>query len=280
MSRLNKPRIIPVKEIFTYLFLTAGLVAVLFPFVWMLLSAFKTGADVYTYPPKWIPTVWKLDNFAKVFKMVPFARYYFNSFFVTGLITLGQIFVSMLAGYALARLDFPFKNSIFVVILSTMLLPFQVTLIPTFLIINKLEWIDTYQGLIVPFLFAGFSIFFLRQFFLTIPLDLYEAAKIDGCGYFGILFKVILPNARPALGTISLFTYLEFWRSYLWPLIVTNSTRMRTLPIGLNYLMSEGGGEYQLMMAASLLTIVPVLIVYAFAEKQFIKSVVMTGIKN
>jgi multiple sugar transport system permease protein len=268
------------RNIFAYLLLITGVAVFLFPFVWMVFSAFKTDMEIYTYPPRLFPESWRLDNFRKVFEMVPFARYYFNSLLVTTLVTLGQITVSLLAAYPLARLDFPFRNTIFILILATMLLPFQVTLIPTFLIINKLGWLNSYQGLIVPFLFAGFSIFFLRQFFLTIPRDLFEAAKIDGCGYFGILFRIILPNSRPALGTISLFTFLTLWRSYLWPLVVTNTTEMRTLPIGLNYLMSEGGGEYHLMTAASLMAIIPVLFVYIFAEKQFIKSVVMTGIKD
>jgi multiple sugar transport system permease protein len=159
-------------------------------------------------------------------------------------------------------------------------MPFVVTMIPTFLIVSGLHWIDTYQGLIVPFLFSGFSIIFLTQFFMSIPMDLQNAARIDGCGYFRILFAVILPNTRSAIATITLFTFLGQWRSYIWPLIVTNTTEMRTLPVGLRYLISEGGSEYHLMMAASLMAIVPVLLLYIFSEKQFIKSVTMTGLKS
>ena len=212
--------------------------------------------------------------------MVPFGRYYFNSILVTTLSTVGQIFVSILAAYSLARLRFPFKNLIFMFIVATMLMPFVVTMIPTFLIISSLKWIDTYQGLIVPFLFNGFSIIFLVQFFITVPMDLQDAARIDGCGYFGILFNVILPNTKPAISTIALFTFLGHWTEYLWPLIVINTTDMRTLPIGLRYLMTEGSSDYQLMMAASVMAIVPVLIVYMFSEKQFIKSITMTGLKS
>jgi len=263
-----------------FIILLVGLFAMLFPFFWMILSAFKTQADVYSYPPKWLPSSWSLDNFARVFKMVPFGRYYFNSILVTTLSTVGQIFVSILAAYSLARLRFPFKNLIFMFVVATMLMPFVVTMIPTFLIISSLKWIDTYQGLIVPFLFNGFSIIFLVQFFITVPMDLQDAARIDGCGYFGILFNVILPNTKPAISTIALFTFLGHWTEYLWPLIVINTTDMRTLPIGLRYLMTEGSSDYQLMMAASVMAIVPVLIVYMFSEKQFIKSITMTGLKS
>ena len=263
-----------------FIILLVGLFAMLFPFFWMILSAFKTQADVYSYPPKWLPSSWSLDNFARVFKMVPFGRYYFNSILVTTLSTVGQIFVSILAAYSLARLRFPFKNLIFMFVVATMLMPFVVTMIPTFLIISSLKWIDSYQGLIVPFLFNGFSIIFLVQFFITVPMDLQDAARIDGCGYFGILFNVILPNTKPAISTIALFTFLGHWTEYLWPLIVINTTDMRTLPIGLRYLMTEGSSDYQLMMAASVMAIVQVLIVYMFSEKQFIKSITMTGLKS
>lgn len=262
-----------------HLLLLIGAVLMIFPFVWMFFSAFKTDADVLTYPPKWIPSRWTSDNFFKVLQMVPFGRYYLNSLIVTGAITFGQVFVSILAAYPLARLDFPGKSLVLMLLLSTMIMPFEVTLIPTFLIVYKLGWLDTYQGLIVPFLFSGFSIFFLRQFFLTIPKDLEDAAKIDGCGYFRILFNVIVPNSKAAIGTISLFVFLTYWRSYLWPLVATNSTEMRTLPVGLRYLIEEGGSQYNLLMAASLMAIVPVLIVYLIAEKHIVKATTLTGLK-
>jgi len=269
-----------IKQIIAFVILALGLVVVLFPFFWMILSAFKSQMDVYSYPPSWFPKVWNFDNFGKVFEMVPFGRYYINSIITTILATLGQLWVSIFAAYSLSRLNFPFKKTIFGFILSTMLMPFVVTMIPTFLIVSGLHWIDTYQGLIVPFLFSGFSIIFLTQFFMSIPMDLQDAARIDGCGYFRILFAVILPNTRSAIATITLFTFLGQWRSYIWPLIVTNTTEMRTLPVGLRYLISEGGSEYHLMMAASLMAIVPVLLLYIFSEKQFIKSVTMTGLKS
>ncbi|MDN5359814.1 MAG: multiple sugar transport system permease protein [Thermotogaceae bacterium] len=267
------------KNTIAFFLLSIGLVVMLFPFFWMVLSAFKSQKDVYAYPPIWFPKLWQFENFKKVFDLVPFGRYYFNSILVSVLSTIGQIGVSVLAAYSLARLRFPFKKFIYTFILSTMLMPFVVTMIPTFLIISSFKWIDTYQGLIVPFLFNGFSIIFLVPFFESIPRDLQDAARIDGCGYFKILFAVILSNSRSALSTITLFSFLGHWRNYLWPLIATNTTEMRTLPIGLKYLISEGGSEYHLLMAASLMAIIPVLVLYIFMEKQFIKSVTMTGIK-
>jgi len=267
------------RNLIALIILFTGVVIMLFPLFWMVLSAFKTEADVYAYPPKWFPSSWNFKNFLRVFKMVPFGRYYLNSILVTVISTVGQIFISILAAYPLARLRFPFKNLIFMFIVSTMLMPFAVIMIPTFKIVASLKWIDTYQGLIVPFLFSGFSIIFLVQFFSTVPRDLEDAARIDGCGYFRILFNVILPNTKSAIATISIFTFLEHWTEYLWPLIVINTTEMRTLPIGLKYLMTEGGREYNLAMAAALMAILPVVIVYVFCEKQIIESITLTGLK-
>lgn len=263
-----------------YFFLTVGTFMMIFPFAWMFLSAFKTDNDVYAYPPRWLPTSWRTENFVDVFRMIPFARYYLNSILVTTAITLGQLLVSILAAYSLARLRFPLKTTIFILAISTLIMPFEVLMIPTFIIVYRLGWLDTYQGLIIPFLFNGFSIFFLKQFFETVPKDLEDAAKIDGCGYLGILLHVILPNTKPAVGTITLFTFLTHWRSYIWPLIITNSTRMRTLPIGLKYFIGEGGEQYHLMMAAALMAILPVLLVYILAEKQFVRSMTFTGLKR
>ncbi|ACR79646.1 MAG: multiple sugar transport system permease protein [Kosmotoga sp.] len=267
------------KTWYIHLILLIGAMLMIFPFVWMFLSAFKTDMDVFSYPPKWLPSTWTFENFSRVLEMIPFGRYYLNSIIVTFAITFGQVFLAILAAYALARLHFPGKIPIMIFLLSTMIMPFQVTLIPTFIIVYKLGWIDTYQGLIVPFLYSGFSIFFLRQFFVTIPKDLEDAAKIDGCGYFRILFNVIVPNSKAPIGTISLFVFLTYWRSYLWPLVVTNSPEMRTLPIGLKYFVEEGGTQYNLMMAASLMAIVPVLIVYILAERYLVKSTTLTGLK-
>ena len=260
--------------------LAAGTGVMVFPFVWMLLSAFKTSADVYAYPPRWIPSKPTMANFTRVFELVPFGLYYFNSVVVGIAQTFLQVGISVLAAYAFAKMRFPLKNFFYVLVLSTMLLPQIVTVVPMFLLIAKLGLVDTYPGLVLPEVFGGFTIILLYQFFLGIPEELMHASRIDGCGWFGSLRHVIVPNAGTVIATATLFSFLGHWRSYLWPLIVINKTALRTLPIGLKYLMTESASEYQVMMAASLLAIVPVLAVYLFTEKHFISSITLTGMKT
>lgn len=267
-------------KVVTYVVLIVGALIMLMPFIWMFFSAFKGESDIYVYPPHWLPSKWHFENFTEVFQMVPFLRFYLNSIIVTTTITVTQILFSILAAYAFSRLNFPLKNTLFILVISTMLMPFQVIVVPTFLVVYKFGWINTYQGLIVPFLFNAFSIFLLKQFFMTIPKDLEDAAKIDGCGRMKFLFGIMVPLSRPAIGTVVLFTFLVHWKDYLWPLVITNSTNMRTLPVGLKYLITEGGEDYRLMMAAALMAIVPILVVFILAEKQFIRGITLTGLKG
>lgn len=254
-------------------------VVMIFPFVWMCLSAFKTNADVYAYPPKWIPSTWNLDNFKAVFDMIPFWRYYANSIFTACVQTFLQVGISILAAYALTKLRFPGKNFIYNFIQSSMFVPTVVTLIPTFFIISKLGLVNTYAGIILPQIMSAFTTMLMMSFFVTIPNDLLDAAKIDGCGTFKCLFKVMIPNSVSGITTATLFSFLGHWKAYQWPLIVTNSTKLRTLPIGLKYLVQESSSEYQVMMAATMMTVIPVLIVYSIYEKQLVKSITLTGIK-
>ncbi|MCK4543111.1 MAG: carbohydrate ABC transporter permease [Spirochaetales bacterium] len=268
------------KNKLTYVILILSLGALVYPFIWMMLTAFKPDSDLYVYPPLFLPRTWHFENFTRVFELIPFARYYMNNAFVTAIGVVCQVGISILAAYPLARLRFPLKNAIFTFVLLTMLMPFVVTMIPTFMIVAEFRWVDTYKGIIIPLLFNGFSIIFLRQFFLAIPKDLEDSAKLDGCSYLRILINVIIPNTKEGISTITLFAFLTWWRQYLWPLIVINSTKIRTLPIGLKYLLSDGGKEYNILMAASVMAIIPVIIVYMILEKQFIKSITFTGIKG
>ena len=268
------------KNKLTYVILILSIGILVYPFIWMILTAFKPDTDLYVYPPLFFPRTWYLGNFSRVFELIPFGRYYLNSLFVTAIGVVSQVAISIFAAYPLARLRFPLKNAVFTFVLLTMLMPFVVTMIPTFLIVAKFGWINTYKGIIVPLLFSGFSIIFLRQFFLAIPKDLEDSAKLDGCGYLRILFHVIIPNTKEGISTITLFSFLTWWRQYLWPLIVINTTDIRTLPIGLKFLLSDGGKEYNILMAASVMAIIPVVVMYILLEKQFIKSVTFTGIKG
>jgi len=256
-----------------------GSFIMIFPFIWMILSAFKSPADVYTYPPKWLPSQWNLDNFKKVFEMIPFWTYYGNSIFTSVVQTFLQIAISILAAYALTKLRFPGRNFVYRFLQSSMFVPTVVTIIPTFLIISKMGLVDTYAGIILPQIMAAFTTMLIMSFFVSVPNELLEAARIDGCGFMGCLFKIMIPSSVSGITTAALFSFLGHWKAYQWPLIVTNSTKLRTLPIGLKYLVQESSSEYQIMMAAALMAVVPVLIVYSIYEKQLVKSITLTGIK-
>ena len=256
-----------------------GSFIMIFPFVWMILSAFKTPGDVYAYPPKWLPSQWNLDNFKAVFDLIPFWTYYGNSIFTSVVQTFLQISISILAAYALTKLRFPGRNFMYKFLQSSMFVPTVVTIIPTFLIVSKMGLVNTYAGIILPQIMSAFTTMLIMSFFVSVPNELLEAARIDGCGYMGCLFKIMLPSSVSGITTAALFSFLGHWKAYQWPLIVTNSTKLRTLPIGLKYLVQESSSEYQVMMAAAVLTVVPVLIVYSIYEKQLVKSITLTGIK-
>jgi len=264
----------------TYVLLIVMSAATAFPFVWMVGTALKSPQEILAYPPTLWPHEPRWENFVAVFDRVPFLRFYLNSIVVTCLITLWQVVTSALAGYAFARLNFPFKRALFTAYIATLIIPGEVTMLPLFLLVSRLGWIDTYQGLTVPFLASAFAVFFLRQFFLTIPHELEEAARLDGAGRWRVLLQIVLPLARPALATITLFIFLSEWDNYLWPLIVTNSETMRTLPIGLRYFVEESGSQLNLMMAGAVMAVMPILLLFFMAQRQFIEGIAMTGSKG
>jgi ABC-type glycerol-3-phosphate transport system permease component len=264
----------------SYVLLIVLSAATVFPFIWMVATSLKTPQEIFAYPPTFWPQELQWENFRTVLERVPFLRFYLNSLIVTSLITFWQVATSALAGYAFARLNFPFKNVIFTIYIATLIIPNQVTMLPLFLLVSRLGWIDTYQGLTVPFLASAFAVFFLRQFFQTIPRELEEAALIDGAGRRRILFQIILPLARPALATITLFIFLSEWDTYLWPLIATNAEAMRTLPVGLRFFVEESGSQLNLMMAGAVMAVVPILLLFFMAQRQFIEGIAMTGSKG
>ena len=261
-----------------FIILTIGAVAMIFPFVWMILSSFKTTSDIYTYPPKWLPSTFNWQNYTAVFRMIPFARYYLNSIYTSVMQTFIQIALSIFGAYAIVFLDFPGRRKLTTLIRTTMFVPMVVTLIPMYLIMNKLQ--DTYAGIILPQVFSAFTIFLILSFFESIPRDLCDSAKLDGCGYFKIMFHVVIPNAKSSIATAAMFAFLGHWKSYTWPLIITNKEQYRTLPIGMKYLVAESSKEYQVMMAASVMAIMPVLILFIIFEKQLVKSITLTGMKS
>lgn len=263
-----------------FIILMIGALSMLFPFVWMTLSSFKTKVDVYSFPPRWIPTVWTWANFKRVFEMIPFLRYYLNSIYTSLLQTGLVIGISILGAYALTKLRFPGQKVYSMFLLSSMFVPAVVTMIPLYLVVSSMGLNDTYAGIVLPQISTAFTTMLLSSFFSAIPNDLVDAARLDGCGHFGVLTKVVMPNSKGAISTATLFTFLGAWKSYTWPLIITTKTEFRTLPIGLKYLVTESSSEYQVMMAASLMAILPVLLVFIFAEKQLVRSITLTGMKS
>ena len=263
-----------------FAFLMICAVIMLFPFVWMIFSSFKTAADVYSYPPKWLPSVWNGDNYVKVFEMIPFLRYYWNSIYTTVVMTGLQIVISVLAGYALVHLRWPGHALMATVMRSSMFVPMVVTMIPMYLLCASLGLIDTYAGIILPQISTAFTTFLVMSYFASIPQDMIDAAKLDGCGPFRVMTRVVIPNTKGAIATAALFSFLGNWKSYTWPLIITNDKMYRTLPIGLKYLQQESSSEYQVMMAAAVMTILPVLIIFIFFEKQLVRSITLTGMKS
>jgi len=228
-------------------------------------------------PYKKIKIRWR--NYVDAWKAVPFGRFFINSLFVSICVTFGQVFTSSLAAYAFARLNFKFRDQLFLGYLATMMIPGTVTMIPVFIVIKKLGWIDTYQALILPGMFSAYGTFLLRQFFLSIPKDLEESAVIDGATKFRIYWQIIVPLSKPALATLTTFTFMWVWNDFMWPLIVTNSMEMKTLPVGLAAFQGLYTTNWTLLMAAAVIVLIPVLIVYIFNQRFFIRGIALSGLK-
>lgn len=273
------------KKILAYLVLSIFGFTMVLPFIWMLSTSLKEPVEVYTEDPlsikSWIPEnfVWK--NYIEVFRVIPFARFYFNSILVAISVTLGVVLTSSLSGFAFSRLRFPGRDKLFFAYIATMMIPGAVVIIPVFILMRYLGWIDSYKALTIPAMFTAYGTFMLRQFFMTLPQELEDAAKIDGCGFFGIYWRIILPLSRPALATLTVFTFIGNWQSFLWPLLVTNSIKMYTVPIGLAYFQSQYYLiNWTLLMSASAMAIIPTIIIFLFAQRFFIEGIKLTGIKG
>jgi multiple sugar transport system permease protein len=253
---------------------------VLLPVAVVVFTAFKPVAEVNAYPPTLVPGEWTLDNLRRITSELPFVRLLLNSFVFAGGVTVFALCFDSAAAYALARIDFRGRGVLLVVIIASLMIPFQATLVPVYQLVSDLGWVDTYTGLIAPRAADAFGIFFLRQFFLAIPRDLDAAARIDGASEFRIFRSVILPNAIPALMTLGVFVFVNNWNDLLWPLVFTNSKEMGTITSGLTLLTGPGGIiPHGVMMAGSLVAIVPLVVIFLFVQRRFIESIATTGLK-
>jgi ABC-type glycerol-3-phosphate transport system permease component len=272
-----------IQLVLSFIILVAGSVAVLTPFAWMLSTSVKTEAEVFITPIRWIPSTFEWHNYVDATtQSVPYWTYALNSAHITMLVVIGSVLSSSFVAFAFARLRARGRDLLFVILLSTLMLPGEVTLVSTYLIFKFVGWVDTYNPLIVPSFFGNaFYIFLLRQFYLTLPVELDDAAKIDGCGYFGIYRRIILPLSKPGLTTVAIFSFFSSWNAFQGPLIYLNTMEKYTIPVGLNFFNSMNGNTpWNQLMAASVLAMIPCVVAFFVAQRSFIQGAVLTGIKG
>jgi ABC-type glycerol-3-phosphate transport system permease component len=262
------------------LLVAAGLIAV--PFLWLVSLSLQEPQAVFRYPPRFIPERFIWSSYPDAWRALPFGRMYVNSIVTSVLIILGQVVTSCLAAYGLTQLRFRGRNLAFLVIMSTMMVPVQATFIPAYVIVSRLGWVDTYWALVVPFVASGFGVFLMRQAFLVVPKALLEAARIDGAGHWTILTRILVPLARPTIVTLAALSFTFHYNDFFWPLIVTNSARMRTLPVGLaTMILTEGshGTQWNQVMAADVFTVVPLLVVFVLLQRHLAPTSLTAGVK-
>ena len=265
-----------------YIILILIAISMLYPFFAMVNLSFVKNSEIFLQADKIFHTPLTFENYINVFGQIPLSRYFMNSLIVAVITTFGQVIIASMAGYAFARLKFKYRDLLFLIILITMLIPPQVNIIPLFFLMREMHLIDTYQALILPGLFGGLGVFMLRQYFLTMPKDLEESARIDGCNLFETFFKIALPLALPAVATLAIFTFVSTWNSFMWPLIVTNSEGMRTLPVGLA-IFKGSFREITLcgeLLACSVICTLPVIGVFLLGKKYFINDILQGGVKE
>lgn len=274
------------RKLLAYGLLTVGAISMMLPFLWMLTTSLSKPGSFSMWSAKahwwegWIPLSFQWKNYVEACRVVPLAKFYLNSLFVTIATTLGQVATSAMAGYAFARLQFWGREKLFFAYLATMMIPGAVTMIPVFILLRHLGWIDTYKALILPGMFTAYGTFMLRQFFLTLPRDLEDAAKIDGCSLFGIFIRIILPLSKPALATLTTFTFMGSWMNFMWPLVVTTSEEKFVLTVGLAYFQSLYSTNWTLLMAGSVMMTAPIILLFVFNQRFFVEGIKLSGIKG
>jgi len=278
LGKMKKPSI---TIMIIYIFLIVATVTMLLPYYWMLITSVKPLGEIQTYPPKLYVQNPTVQPYKDLFRLVPMGRHLFNSLFVCTSVVIFKVLACSLAGYAFAKHKFRGREFIFMLFLASLMIPWQVNIIPGFILIKKLGWINTYKGLIIPTLgWGAFGIFLSRQYIYSIPDDLIDAAKIDGCGEFRIYLSVILPLIKPVLATLAVFTFIQQWGNLVWPLIITTSREMKTIPVALATLSSQTSSDFNMLMAAAVIATLPMLLVFLMFQKYIVKGVALTELKG
>lgn len=272
-------RLFPGANYVGYLVVLAVCALTVLPLLYMVSLSLQSNADLFSGDPVLWPSHMHFENFRTLFERVPFGRFFLNSVVMAGAITLSHLVLDPIAGYAFAKFQFPFRRTLFVVVLSTLMIPFFVRMIPVYVVFSQLGWLDSYQGLIVPFLCDAYGIFLMRQFIGPLPDELIDAARVDGAGELRIFARIILPQTKPALAVLALFTFVFQWNNFIWPLIATSTTRMRTMPIGLTLFNQEYFTQWNLTAAGSVVLFVPTAALFFFTQRYLVRGVALTGLK-
>ena len=275
----RRDRLFPGDRAVAYVFVLACCAVTVIPLLYMISLSLQSDADIFSGDPVLWPSVLHPDNFVTLFQRAPFARFFLNSVMMAGVITLSHLVFDPLVGYVFAKFDFPLKRTMFLVILATLMIPFFVRMIPVYVMFSQLDWLNSYQGLIVPFLMDAYGIFLMRQFIEPLPDELIDAARVDGASELRIYARVILPQTKPALGVLALFTFVFQWNNFLWPLIVTSTTDMRTMPVGLTLFNQEYFTQWNLTAAGSVVLFVPTALLFFFTQRYLVRGIALTGLK-
>jgi multiple sugar transport system permease protein len=281
-SKRRRRSRVDVAQVFTTLLVCIGAVGMVIPFLWMLSTSLKPAEGVLSVPPQLIPSQPTVGAYLEVAQTFPILRVLLNSLLIASAVTLGQLVVCSMSGYAFARLRFPGREALFAAYLGTLMVPFAVTMTPLFIIVKQFGWTNSYLGLIVPALFSAFGTFLMRQFFTAIPVELEEAATLDGADTLQIFWRVIVPISGPALATLGVFAFMASWNNFLWPLLIVSDRNLMTLPLALSTLQGvyPGQTQWNLIMAGAVITVTPMLLVFAFAQRWVVEGVVSSGLKG
>ena len=269
-------------DIWMHLFLIGTGLLVAMPIFIAIFASFKLPEDITNYPPTLLPEAWTVENYVTAWTSTPFGRFFLNSVVQTGIIVVANIVFSILAAYAFSFLHFPGRDILFYLVVGSLMIPFQLTFIPNFVLVTEWGWANTFQGLTAPFLASAFGVFMLRQFFLSIPKDLHDSARIDGASNWRFLWQILVPISKGSISAFGIFSFLAAWSQYLWPLIITSEENWRTIQIGLRFFLfdQERGADWGAIMASAVIALIPTLFIFLVAQRQLVKGIAMTGLKG